>query len=66
MSEYMKSAGLGDIDPRLLEEAIRRALMTASQSEVDPHKVLTAIFAEARAGTRDMYGLVSAGVRASR
>ena len=63
MSEAMKAAGLGEIDPNLLEEAFRRAMRSPSSSDVDPAAVLAAIFAEARAGTRHMYGLVAAGAR---
>ena len=51
---------LADIDPRLLSEAFRRAREKAAIAEVDSDSLLSAIFAEARRGTRDMYGLVKA------
>ena len=51
---------LADIDPRLLSEAFRRAREKAAVAEVDSDSLLSAIFAEARRGTRDMYGLVKA------
>ena len=63
MTERMKSAGVNEIDPRLLEEALRRAMRTPSNGDVDPQAVLAAIVAEARAGTRHMFGLVAAGAR---
>ncbi len=63
MSELMKQAGLDDIDPRLLEEAFRRACKAPINERVDPACVLTAIFAEARRGTRHLHGLVGAAVR---
>ena len=63
MSELMKAAGLADVDPRLLEEAFRRAQAALRGRNVDPQALLAAIFAEARAGTRHMYGLVSAAQR---
>jgi hypothetical protein len=64
MSELMKEAGLSDIDPRLLEEAFRRACAAPFNRGVDPAAVLSAIFAEARIGTRHIYGLVSAAAKA--
>jgi glycine/D-amino acid oxidase-like deaminating enzyme len=54
MSEAMKAAGLGEIDPNLLEEAFRRAMRSPDQADADPSAVLAAIFAEARAGTRPL------------
>ena len=51
---------LADIDPRLLSKAFRRAREKAAIAEVDSDSLLSAIFAEARRGTRDMYGLVKA------
>jgi hypothetical protein len=51
---------LADIDPRLLAEAFRRAREAAANSAIDSDALLSAIFAAARAGTRDMYGLVKA------
>ena len=51
---------LADIDPRLLSEAFRRARANAADAELDSDSLLSAIFAEARRGTRDMYGLVKA------
>ncbi len=51
---------LADIDPRLLSEAFRRARANAADAELDSDSLLSAILAEARRGTRDMYGLVKA------
>ncbi len=56
----MKQAGLDDVDPRLMEEAWRRGCDAPMNRGVDPMTVLARILAEARRGTRDMYGLVSA------
>jgi len=66
MSELMKEAGIHDMDPRLLEEAFRRALAAPLNSDCDPHSVLSAILEEARAGTRHMHGLVGAAMRSKR
>lgn len=63
MTEAMKAAGLSDIDPRLLEEAFRRAMQALGNGDVNPDAVLAAILDEARTGTRHMYGLVAAGAR---
>lgn len=60
MSEMMKNAGLKDIDPRLLEEAFKRARNQPLNKDRDSDSLLSAIFAEARRGTRDMHGLVAA------
>ena len=51
---------LADVDPRLLSEAFRRARERAPAAEIDSDSLLTAIFAEARRGTRDMFGLIKA------
>ena len=51
---------LADIDPRLLSEAFRRAREIAENSALDTDALLSAIFAAARRGTRDMHGLVRA------
>jgi hypothetical protein len=56
---------LGDIDPRLLEEAFRRARKAPLNDRLDSNALLAAILAEARRGTRDMYGLVSAASKAT-
>ncbi len=64
MSELMKQAGLGDIDPRLLEEAFRRARKTPVCYSAEPRALLKAIIDEARRGTRHMHGLVSAATKA--
>jgi hypothetical protein len=64
MSELMKEAGMGDIDPRLLEEAFRRACNARLNAGSDPQAMLAAILAEARRGTRHMHGLVGAAARA--
>jgi hypothetical protein len=66
MSERIKWAGLSDMDPRLLEEAFRRAMRASDNRGVEPDAVLAAILSEARAGTRHMFGLVAAGQRVSR
>jgi hypothetical protein len=51
---------LADIDPRMLSEAFRRAREKAAVTDIDSDSLLSAIIAEARRGTRDMYGLVKA------
>ena len=51
---------LADIDPRLLSEAFRRARERAINADVDSDSLLSAILAEARRGTRDLYGLCKA------
>lgn len=61
-----KTNPFADIDPRLLSEAFRRARERAPTTRVDSDSLLTAIFAEARLGTRDMYGLVKAAEAKSR
>jgi len=60
MGELIVQAGLKDVDPRLIEEALRRGCEAPMNRHVDPMTVLKRILAEARRGTRDMYGLVSA------
>ena len=57
---------LADIDPRLLSEAFRRAREKAAVTEMDSDSLLSAILAEARRGTRDMFGLVKAAQSAPR
>ena len=63
MSELMNNAGLADIDPRLLEAAFNRARNAPLNSDRDSNAILSAIFAEARRGTRDIHTLVSAASR---
>lgn len=63
MGDLMKETGLGDIDPRLLEEALRRASRTPLGQAADPQSLLKAILEEARRGTRHMHGLVAAAER---
>ncbi len=63
MSEWMKEAGLANIDPRLLEEAFRRACAAPLNSGNDRQGILAAILDEARRGTRHMHGLVGAAAR---
>jgi hypothetical protein len=48
---------LSDMDPRLLTEAFRRARARQSNAGLDADGLLSAIIAEARRGTRDLYGL---------
>jgi hypothetical protein len=48
------------VDPRLICEAFRRARETAANAAIDSDQILSAILAEARKGTRDMFGLVRA------
>jgi hypothetical protein len=60
MKNLNRSNPLGDIDPRLLEEAFRRARSASLNDQLDSNALLSAILAEARRGTRDMYGLVRA------
>ena len=54
---------LADIDPRLLSEAFRRARERTANALIDSDSLLSAILAEARRGTRDLYGLVKAAER---
>ncbi len=49
---------LADIDPRLLTEAFRRARERTANTALDSDSLLSAIIAEAKRGTRDLYGLV--------
>jgi len=56
----ISSRPLGDIDPRLISEAFRRARATAANTAIASEQILSAILAEARRGTRDMFGLVRA------
>ena len=56
----IKTHPLADIDPRMLSEAFRRARERQSTAQVDSDALLSAIIAEARRGTRDLYGLVRA------
>jgi hypothetical protein len=51
---------LSDLDPRLLTEAFRRARKREVNADVDADSLLSAIIAEARRGTRDLYGLARA------
>ena len=51
---------LADIDPRLLTEAFRRARARQTNTGIDADSLLSAIIAEARRGTRDLYGLTRA------
>ncbi len=64
MQPIDKRNPLGDIDPRLLEEAFRRARVAPLNEGLDSNTLLSAILAEARRGTRDMFGLVSAAAKA--
>jgi hypothetical protein len=63
MGDVSGETGLGDIDPRLLDEALRRASRTPAGRTADPRALLQAILEEARRGTRDMHGLVAAAER---
>ena len=65
MSELMRNTALSHIDPRLLEEAFNRARKAPLNTSIDSNALLSAIFAEARRGTRDMYGLVAAASAAA-
>jgi len=64
MKQMNRANPLGDIDPRMLEEAFRRARKIRLNDSLDSNALLSAIIAEARRGTRDMYGLVSAAAKA--
>jgi hypothetical protein len=57
---------LADIDPRLLTEAFRRARERYSDADVDADALLSAIIAEARRGTRDLFGLARAAEAVAR
>lgn len=54
---------LHGIDVRLLEEAYRRARSAPLNEAIDSTMLLSAIFEEARRGSRDMFSLVSAAGR---
>lgn len=56
---------LADIDPRLLTEAFRRARERQVNAAMDADSLLSAIIAEARRGTRDLYGLIRAAEAAA-
>jgi hypothetical protein len=56
----MPSPSLDDIDPRLVSEAFRRARETTANAAIASDQILSAILAEARRGTRDIFGLVRA------
>jgi hypothetical protein len=58
-----KLNSIADIDPRLLEEALRRARKIPLNERLDSDALLSAIIAEAQRGTRDMYGLVAAATK---
>ena len=45
----------------LIEEAVRRAAAQRSATEVDRGAITEAVVAEARRGTRTMFGLVKVG-----
>ena len=66
MAGNFKDNGLSDIDPRLLEEAFKRARQVPLNKDIDSDSLLSAIFAEARRGTRDMHGLCGAAAKAPR
>jgi hypothetical protein len=51
---------LADIDPRLMTEAFRRVRERRECDEIDSDALLSAIFAAARRGARDLYSLVKA------
>jgi hypothetical protein len=55
---------LSDIDPRLLEEAFNRARREPLNNHLGSEALLSAIFAEARRGARNMHELCSAAARA--
>jgi hypothetical protein len=57
---------LADVDPRLLTEAFRRARARRSNEALDADSLLSAIIAEAKRGTRDLFGLVRAAETAAR
>ena len=50
-------------DVRLIQEAVRRAETAAASRGALRNGVVAAIVAEARRGTRDLHGLVRAGLR---
>ena len=56
---------LADIDPRLLTEAFRRARRRPANAAIDADSLLSAIIAEARRGTRDLFGLSRAAETAA-
>jgi len=65
MSEWMESAGLEGFDPKLIEEALRRGCEAPVNRDVDLVVILQRILREAKRGTRDMFGLVSAAKKLS-
>jgi hypothetical protein len=60
MSEVLDRADIEAIDPRLLEEALRRGCAAPENLGIDVKTIWQRILAAARRGTRDMYGLVAA------
>jgi hypothetical protein len=65
MQDARNDISIGDMDPRLLEEAFRRARQASSSHGVESAALLTAIITEARRGTRDMFSLVAAATRSN-
>lgn len=63
MQASTKHSQIEPVDPRLIEEAFRRARKAPANREVDPERLRSAIEAEARLGVRDIYGLVAAAAR---
>ncbi len=51
---------LDEIDPRLLQEAFRRARNAPLNRDICSQQLWTSIVAEARRGVRHIYGLVAA------
>jgi hypothetical protein len=64
--DKINSSPFDDIDPRLIGEAFRRARETTANAAIASDQILSAILAEARRGTRDMFGLVRAAQTGAR
>ena len=58
-----KARELYGVDVGLLEEAYRRARAAPLNKNIDSTRLLSAIFDEARRGSRDLYSLVNAAGR---
>ncbi len=57
----LPNVGFTDSEMVLIEEAIRRAAAHRSAAGMDRGAIMEAVVAEARRGTRTMFGLVKVG-----
>ncbi len=62
--EDLPPSGFNNSEMMLIAEAVRRALAQRCNAGVPRDRVIEAVLAEARRGTRTMFGLVKAGSKA--